>query len=257
MSSLPLNARKALVTGSAQGIGRAIAERLAEDGAEVVIADINADQARVAAEEIVMAGGKAFSAMLDVSSPESIAALAREIDDVAILVNNAGIFQDTPILETPEAAWARGFDINLFGTIRCIQAFAPGMVRSGWGRIINIGSLMSHLAFGRDIAYAGSKTAILGVTRSVAADLARYGVTVNTVAPGNINTQMMVDVAKVVEERDELPAGSFLKARAEAIPARRLGEPSDVAATVAFLCRNDAGYVNGQTLNVNGALYYH
>lgn len=253
---LPLAGRRALVTGSAQGIGRAIAERLASDGAEVIIADLNAELARTTAEEIGRRGRTAMAGALDVANPESVTALAETAGEVDILVNNAGIYQKTPIIGTPEAVWAKGLDINLNGTIRCIQAFAPGMVARGWGRIVNLGSIASYSAFGEDISYVASKTAVLGVTRSAAMDLAPHGVTVNAIAPGNINTEMMASVGQSVEEREGLAPGSFLKSRAAAIPVRRLGEPRDIAAAVAFLCREDAAYVTGEVLNVNGALFF-
>jgi NAD(P)-dependent dehydrogenase (short-subunit alcohol dehydrogenase family) len=148
------------------------------------------------------------------------------------------------------------FDINLHGSIHCTQIFGADMANSGWGRIINLGSLASVTAYGRDLAYVTSKTAIAGLTRVTAVDLGPKGVTANAICPGNIMTDMMRHVAVEVEARDGLEPGSFLDIRAKEIPARRLGTPSDIAAVASFLCRNDAEYVNGQLLHVNGGLHF-
>lgn len=252
-----LSGRTALVTGAAQGIGLAIATRLAADGADVVIADINESNALEQASLIRQRGYKVQGAHVDVSSRASVEELGASFPAVNILVNNAGIYAETNLLDAPESVWRRTFEINLFGSIHCIQVFGRGMVEAGWGRIINLGSLLSATAFGNDMAYVVSKTAMLGLTRSAAADVARKGVTVNTICPGNILTDMLRDVGTKVESRDGLEPGAFIRDRASSIPARRLGEPEDIAAMAAFLCRDDAGYVNGQSLHVNGGLLFN
>jgi len=253
----PLTGRTALVTGAAQGIGLAIATRLAADGADVIIADLNAAKADEQAAELRSRGYLATGAEIDVSSRASVEALGARFPDVNILVNNAGIYAETGLIDAPESVWRKTFEINLFGPIHCIQVFGRAMVASGWGRIINLGSLVSATAFGNDMAYVVSKTAIAGLTRSASAEIARKGVTVNTICPGNILTDMLRDLGTKIETRDGLEPGAFIGNRAASIPARRLGEPEDIAAMAAFLCRDDAGYVNGQSLHVNGGLLFN
>jgi len=256
LQSEVLSARCALVTGGAQGIGFAIATRLAEDGAHVMIADLDEAKAQEQAAALTARGLRATGVRIDVTSRAAIQALIDAQPAIDILVNNAGIYVHTPLLDTPEEVWRQSFEVNLFGAIHCSQLFAPAMVRAGWGRIVNIGSLSSVLAFGEDMAYVTSKTAIAGLTRSAAADLARFGITANAICPGNILTDMLRNVGTNVEARDGLKPGEFLATRASTIPAKRLGIPEDIAAITAFLCRDDASYVNGQLLHVNGAQYF-
>lgn len=248
--------RRALITGAAQGIGQGIATRLAADGHHVIIADLNADAAEKTAAGLRAAGHAAESAVIDVANRASVEACRAAIGAVDILVNNAGIYRDTPLLESPVSEWMKVFDINLYGSIHCTQVFAADMAQNGWGRIVNLGSLASVTAYGRDLAYVTSKTAVAGLTRVIAVELGPKGVTANAICPGNIMTDMMRNLAPEIEARDGLKPGSFLDARAREIPARRLGEPSDIAAVASFLCSDDAVYVNGQLLHVNGGLLF-
>ncbi|MGE0500784.1 MAG: SDR family NAD(P)-dependent oxidoreductase [Rhizobiaceae bacterium] len=252
-----LAGRIALITGAAQGIGLAIATRLAADGASVIIADLNEAKAEEQAAELREHGYAARGAPVDVADRASVEMLSAKIGAVNILINNAGIYAETNLIDCPEHVWRKSLEVNLFGAIHCIQVFGGAMVKGGWGRIINMGSLLSATAFGSDLGYVVSKTALVGLTRSAAAEIARYGVTVNTICPGNILTDMMRELAPKIEQRDGLAPASFIRDRALAIPARRLGDPEDIAAMAAFLCRDDAGYINGQSLHVNGGLLFN
>lgn len=254
---MSLEGKTALVTGAAQGIGLAFATRLRADGARVIMADRNLAKVEAEADRLGEGTGLAVSAALDVTDRKAVHGLVDKVGPVDILVNNAGTTGNTPILGTPEEEWRPIIEVNLFGAIHCIQACAPAMVEKGWGRIINMGSLLSYLAYGRDLGYATAKTAILGLTRSASADLASSGVTVNAICPGNVNTDMMREVAPRVEARDGLPPGSFLAMRAKQIPVGRLAEPEDIAALAVFLCTDEAGYITGQALPINGGLYYN
>lgn len=256
---MSLENRVALITGAAQGLGKSTAERLARDGATVVVADLNLEKAEQTAAEIRGNGHDAIAVMMNVADEQSIASamehVVSEKGKVTILVNNAGILNDTPALDVPMEVWQRSLDVMLSGSLLCSRAVLSGMVDEGWGRIINLSSLMGFVAFGQDVAYCTAKAGILGLTRSLAVEYGPHNICVNAICPGNILTEMLEDVGRMVEQRDGLPPGEFLKQRSNEIPLRRLGVPEDVANMVAFLCSEDASYVSGQSLHVNGALY--
>ncbi len=251
--------RVALVTGAGQGIGRGIAERLAKDGATVAIADLNAETATEAASGIVAAGGNALSVVMDVSKEssvnEAVGKIIAEVGTVSILVNNAGIFRDTPALEVSLDEWNFNLAVMLTGPLLCARATAPGMIEQRWGRIINMASLMSFVAYGRDVGYCTTKTGLLGLTRSLAADLAKHNVLANAICPGNIMTSMLEETGRLVELRDGMEPGQFMRDRINDIPQGRLGKPEDIAKMASFLCSEDADYITGQSLHVNGGLY--
>ena len=256
---MSIKGRVALVTGAGQGIGRGIAQRLAKDGATVAIADLNEETAASVAGEIESSGGKAFPVKMNVAEEASVNQAVEKIvveaGTVSILVNNAGIFRDTPAMEVSMDEWNFNLAVMLTGPLLCARAVGPGMIEQRWGRIINMASLMSFVAYGRDVGYCTTKTGLLGLTRSLAADLAKHNVLVNAICPGNIMTPMLEETGRLIELRDGKEPGSFIRDRANDIPLGRLGQPEDIAKMVSFLCSEDADYITGQSLHVNGGLY--
>ena len=236
----------ALVTGAAQGIGRAIAAALAEDGRRVVVADLRADAAQQTAAEL---GGLAVA--LDVTDPASVAAGVGRVEDelgpVEILVNNAGWDELKPFLDTDEAFWNRVLEVNFKGCLRTTRLLLPGMVERGFGRIVNIGSDAGRVGSSLESVYSGAKGGVIAFTKTIAREAASAGVTANVVCPGPTRTPLLQGMA---EQGGEKLIGSLERA----VPMRRLGEPEDVAAAVAFLAGERAGYITGQTLSVSGGL---
>ena len=256
-----LQNQTAIVTGGAQGIGLAIAKRLAQDGAAVAVADINQRAAEDAAQIITSLGRRACAIVMNVGDAASVdaavAQVAAELGPPTILVNNAGIYPRGAADRFETVQWEATLAVNLSGAFFAARSVFPHMSRAQWGRIINMSSMMAVTAFGQDAAYCSTKAGILGLTRSLAAEFGPHNICVNAVCPGNIDTMMMNEVAKSVEKRDGLEQGSFLKGRAQVIPLRRLGVPEDIANVTSFLCSPDADYLTGQALHVNGGLYFH
>ncbi len=254
-----LQGKAALVTGAAQGIGAAIAARLAQDGAAVAVIDINAEKAEEVAAALRSGGARAMSAAIDVTDRENVAegmgSVAAELGPPHILVNNAGVYRSTPLLDDSSESWDLSMDVMLKGVVVMAQEAAPHMIRAGWGRIINLGSMMSSVAYGDDLAYCTAKSGVLGLTRSLAAELAKHNVCVNAICPGSILTTMLEQVGQAVEKRDGLETGSWLQKRAGEIPLGRLGLPEDIGSAVSFFCSEDSSYITGQSLHVNGGIY--
>lgn len=248
MRGVKLAGRIALVTGASRGIGRAVALGLARKGAVVVINyERNARAAQETLEEIVKAGGRAETAQFDVSDSGQVEQAVKKIVDqhekIDILVNNAGIAIDDLLVRIKDEDWERVMRTNLGGTVNCTRAVCRSMIRERWGRVINIASVVGQIGNAGQSAYAASKAGIIGFTKAVARELASRGVTVNAVAPGFIETEMTERLSEKVREE-------YLRS----VPLGRFGTSGEVAAAVCFLASDEAGYITGQVIGVNGGL---
>ena len=239
----------ALVTGGSRGIGRAIAQRLARQGAHAVVSYVsNAEAAASCVAEIQAAGGTAEAVPFDVADVDAagaaIAGTSKRLGRLDILINNAGITVDTLLLRIKPEDWDRVLAVNLRGAFACTKAAARPMIRGRYGRIVNVTSVIGEMGNAGQGAYAAAKAGLIGFTKSMARELAGRDITVNAVSPGFIDTDM-------VRRLPETVRAEYLKI----IPAGRLGTAEEVATAVAFLCQPDAGYITGQVLGVNGGLY--
>jgi NAD(P)-dependent dehydrogenase (short-subunit alcohol dehydrogenase family) len=242
-----IQARVAVVTGGASGIGATVVGLLADQGMTVVIADINGEAAERAAAVLRESGHQAAALQMDVGSPASIeqgfATLRADYGRCDVLVNSAGIAKVIPFLSFPLDNWLATMNINVTGTMLCSQHAAQLMVERGWGRIVNIASVTGMRAVGSGrTAYGTSKAAVIGLTRQIAAELAEHGITVNAVCPGPIETAMV----------ELMHTPQFRKEYAKAIPMSRYGSTDEVAAVVAFLASDAASYVTGVAIPVDG-----
>jgi 3-oxoacyl-[acyl-carrier protein] reductase len=238
----------ALVTGASQGIGRAIALGLAQDGAAVVCAARNREKLEAVAAEIAAAGGRALALEMDMTSEESIKGgvkqAAAHFGKLDILVNNAGLTRDQLALRMSRADWDLVIQTNLTAAFLCSQAVLAGMVRARWGRIINISSVVGLSGNPGQANYVASKAGLIGLTKSLALEVASRNITVNAVAPGFIATAMTAALPEAAQTR-----------LLERIPMGRIGGEAEVAAAVRFLASEAASYITGETLSVNGGLY--
>ncbi|MCZ8044734.1 MAG: SDR family NAD(P)-dependent oxidoreductase [Beijerinckiaceae bacterium] len=251
-----LNGRKAIVTGGAHGIGRAIAARLVAEGCEVGIFDLDRAAAQATADALSAEGGRVVAAAGDVSSREDVAAgigaLKAALGPIDILVNNAGICKVGKLLETSEAEWKATFGINVDGLFHVTRQIAPGMVERRSGTIVNIASWMGKSGVAAYGAYCASKFAVVSLTQSLALEIGEYGIRVNAIAPGLIVETRMRDESEIQRAAEGLPTA---KDRAKTIPLRRAGLPSDIAKTVAFLASDEADYITGETISVTGGIW--
>jgi 2-hydroxycyclohexanecarboxyl-CoA dehydrogenase len=239
-----LEGRKALVTGGASGIGAAIAARLAAEGAEVLIGDVNAEGAGRVAGEI---GAEATE--LDVTDADAVAERVREHGPFSILVNNAGTDQFGFFTDTDPSLWARLLAVNLVGVFACTHAVLPGMQQGGYGRIVNIASEAGRVGSKGSAVYSAAKGGVIAFTKTIARENARYAITANAIAPGPIETPLLMGALDFGELGDKV-----IETMKAATQLRRLGKPEEVAAAVAFLASDDASYVTGETLGVSGGL---
>ncbi len=237
----------ALVTGSGRGIGAEIARRLAALGAEAIVSDLDAGSTEATAAEIRESGGKARAVPMDVSSDESVAAavaaVVRDCGRIALLVNNAGITRDNLLLRMKKEEWNLVLETNLTGVYRVCRAVVPIMVKARFGRIVSVSSVTAKLGNPGQVNYAAAKAGIEGLTRSLARELASRNITANCVAPGFIDTAMTRALSE--ETRSKL---------LDQVPLKRLGTPADVASAVCFLLSDEASYITGTTLHVNGGM---
>jgi NAD(P)-dependent dehydrogenase (short-subunit alcohol dehydrogenase family) len=242
--------RGAVVTGAAQGLGRAVAERLLAEGVGVLLVDRDGEVLRRTAAELAGRGRLDLLEcdVTDASAPEALRDRAlRSLGSVDILVNNAGIAGSRPVHELEEERWRQVLEVNLAGTFRVTRAVLPAMMEAGYGRIVGVASMTGVTGFRGSSDYAVSKAGILALTRSLAADYGRYGITANAVAPGAIHTPL---AERMLASRPRW----YTRANLELKPVERFGRPEDVAAAVAYLASDEAGYVSGHTLVVDGGL---
>jgi 2-hydroxycyclohexanecarboxyl-CoA dehydrogenase len=246
--------RVALVTGGARGIGAAIVQALAADGFAVAAADMNGPVAEETAAAVRETGGIALSVELDVTDSAGVAAGVATVQDelgpIDVLVNNAGWDELKPFVTTDEEFWDRIIEINFKGALRLTQAVLPGMLEREWGRIINIGSDAGRVGSSLEAVYSGAKGGIIAFTKTLAREVARNGITANTVCPGPTNTAMLAEIVSKQGGDGDKVIGAMVRA----VPMKRLAEPEEIAAAVRFFARDDAGYVTGQTLSVSGGL---
>jgi 3-oxoacyl-[acyl-carrier protein] reductase len=240
--------RIALVTGASRGIGRACSLELAKAGAKVALAARQTDKLEEVAAEIRAGGGEAFVVPLDLSAQESIkegiARVAKEFGRIDMLVNNAGVTKDGLALRMKADDWNFVLQTNLTGAFFCIQQVISPMMRERWGRIVNISSVVGEAGNAGQANYVASKAGLIGLTKSLAQELGSRNITVNAVAPGFIETDMTAGL------KDEL------KAKITAgIPLGRIGRAEEVACAVRFLCSEEAGYITGNVIDVNGGMY--
>ena len=243
--------RVAIVTGAGRGIGFAIAQRLASDGFAVALLDLAEDAVKAGADAINADSGRAIGVGVDVSDADAVdaavATVAEQLGAPGVLVNNAGITRDNLLFKMSETDWDSVMIVHLRGSFLMSRAAQKHMTEQGWGRIVNLSST-SALGNRGQANYAAAKAGLQGFTKTLAIELGKFGVTVNAIAPGFIETEMTAATA----ERVGVPFEDFKKAAAAEIPVRRVGQPSDIAGVVSFLVGEDASFVSGQVIYVAG-----
>jgi NAD(P)-dependent dehydrogenase (short-subunit alcohol dehydrogenase family) len=249
--------RVVVITGGAQGLGEAFAHRFASEGAHLALIDLQCDKcehtARVLHDRF---GIQTLAIEASVSSPDQIGnavqLLVESFGRIDVWINNAGMYRGTPMEHLGMDEWQRMLDVNYTGVFVCTKAVAPVMKSQQHGRMINMSSIAGRRGFKNSMAYCSNKAAVIGLTRAAAMDLAPFNVTVNAVCPGSILTDMLRKVDHEICKNEGWPVGTHLNNKAAEIPMNRLGTVDEVAGVVAFLASDDAAYVTGQTLEVDG-----
>lgn len=245
--------RVALVTGGGSGIGREVCRTLAADDRVVAVADVNTSGAAATVDLIAGSGGTAVVIPMDVTSSRSVQDGRRRVIDligpIEVLVNCAGWDQLVPFVETDEDFWDKVIDVNFKGVLRTAHACLPEMIERGWGRVVNISSDAARVGSSLESVYSGAKGAVISFTKTVAREVARHGVTANVVCPGPTATPLLDGITGASDDGERVIA-----AMARAVPMKRIGQPEDVAAAVAYFASEEAGFVTGQTLSVSGGL---
>lgn len=245
---MSLTGKIAVVTGAAQGIGQAIATTLAQEGADVVVADLNANRCQETVDRIKQLGRKSIAVSVNVGDWDQVKRMVdtvlKEWERIDVLVNNAGITRDGLLMRMKEEDWQAVLQVNLTGTFFCAKAVLPTMSRQRHGRIVNIASIVGAIGNAGQANYAASKAAVIGFTKTVAREYASRNITINAVAPGFIDTAMTQELSADTRE-----------ALLNQIPLKRLGQSSDIADAVSFLCSEKAGYITGHVLHVNGGMH--
>jgi 2-hydroxycyclohexanecarboxyl-CoA dehydrogenase len=247
-----LQDRRVMVTGAASGIGRAIAMRLANEGAIVGVLDINTNSSREVVAQITAAGGRAHAFSADINDLAQVRAAIAQFDPVVGLVNCAGWDKMARFVDTDPALWRKVVDINLFGTLNMLYAVLPGMVSRKFGRIVNIASDAGRVGSSGEAVYSACKGGIIALAKTLAREHANDGIVVNTICPGPTDTPLLATLAT-----DGGLGAKVVPKLARAMPMRRLGQPDDYPGAVAFLLSDDAAYITGQTISVSGGLTMH